>query len=310
MITITDWEGRDFFNNMELELSIIIINWNTRELLNACLASIYANSPVGKFEVIVTDNGSIDDSVEMIKGNFPLVKLIENENNLGFGKANNQGIKIARGKYVCLLNSDTLIEHDVFTPILRWMERHPKVGITGPRLNNKDGSLQPSVGYLPNLIGLLTHQALPLHAIWFVNRFLPTLQISYSDFYRKVRPVGWVKGACMVIRKSVIEKIGGLDEAIFMYGEEVEFCKRAWDQGWEVWLIPDVSVWHLDRGSSTNGKRGAILGIYRGIYYYYRKHHPHQLGLVVIIMRLGAVLRLLKSWSIYSEALKINPESL
>ncbi len=288
-------------------LSVIIVNWNTSELLRQCLTSLYGNLPLEPIEIIVVDNGSSDESVEMIKNNFPDVVLIRNKDNLGFAKANNQGMKISKGKYLALLNTDTQIDHDVFGQLINYLEHNSATGIVGPRLKNSDGSLQFSFGHLPSLWGIFAQQGLPLHAIPLLKRFLPTLLDTNKNQYNYTHKVGWVKGACFVIRRKVYEKIGGLDEKVFMYMEEVEYCKRAWDCNYEVNYYADVSVWHLERGSSKDGKRGSILGIYKGIYNYYKTHKPKwQLYAVTGILRFGAIIRLMKDYKTYSEALRIT----
>lgn len=290
-------------------LSIIIVNWNTKELLGACLRSIYEHTHEVTFEVIVVDNGSEDGSQEMLKKEFPQANLIETGENLGFSKGNNVGLKAARGKYLLLLNSDTKIDTDAFAQMVAWMEAHSQVGICGPKLLNKDGSVQPSGGYLPNLLSIGFNQGLPLHNVPVLNRFLPALKVSYLGFYEQTKSVGWVSGACFMIRREVYEKIGGLDEAIFMYVEEVEMCKRTWDAGWEVWINPDIKVWHLERGSSISGKKGPILGVYKNLYHYFRKHQPSwQLPILEAILKAGALLRWPRAPEIYGEALRMPSE--
>ncbi len=287
-------------------LSLVIVNWNTQELLKQCLDSLYRNLPQFPTEIIIVDNGSTDGSLEMLASNFSDIKIIRNKDNLGFPKANNQGMKVSHGSYICLLNSDTKIDHDVFGPMVDYMESNHEVGIVGSRLKNADGSLQFSFGELPSLVGIFCQQGVPLHIIWGLKKFLPTLMCVDKSKYRQSHPVGWVKGACLLLTRGVYEKIGGLDERLFMYMEEVEYCKRCSDSGVEVHYLADVSVWHLERGSSKTGIRGSILGIYRGLYHYFRLHKPSwQLPILAGILRLGALLRMAKDPQTYWQALRI-----
>ncbi len=291
----------------EITLSVIIVNWNTSQLLKQCLTSLYVNMPIAPVEIIVVDNGSADESVEMIKNNFPDVILVRNKDNLGFAKANNQGMKLSKGKYLALLNTDTQIDHDIFGNLINFLDRNNDTGIVGPRLKNSDGSLQFSFGHLPSLVGIFCQQGLPLHVVPLLKRFLPTLLNINSNHYNYSHEVGWVKGACFIIKRKVYEKIGGLDEKVFMYMEEVEYCKRAWDSNYKVNYYADVSVWHLERGSSKNGKRGSILGIYKGIYNYFKIHKPSwQLFVVAGILKFGAIIRMVKDPKTYVEAFNIS----
>lgn len=292
----------------EVDLSVIIVNWNTQELLRNCLNSVLRHVHNVSKEIIVVDNGSSDGSQEMVKREFAEVNLIETGENLGFSKGNNVGLLQAKGRYLLLLNSDTLMENDALSGLVNWMDMHLRVGICGPKLLNKDGSTQPSSGYLPGLWSIGLNMCLPVHAIPGVNKFTPALRVIYPEYYEKEHETGYVSGACFMIRRETYEQLGGLDENIFMYVEEVEMCKRAWDEEWEVWLVPQFEVKHLERGSSVSGKKGAILGVYKNLYYYFRKHEPDwKLWALEMLLTFGAVIRLPRAWNVYWEALKIRP---
>ena len=293
--------------NQNTDLSIIILNWNTKKLLLECINSILQYTKGIKYEIIVCDNSSTDDSSEIVKKQFKnKIKLIQNPANLGFSAGNNPGLKIAQGKYLVLLNTDTKIDYHLFLKLITWMDQHPRVGILGPQRLNRDGSIQTNgVGHLPSLTGILCNLTFPFHAIPFINHYLPALHIRYPSFYQTTKPVGWVTGSCFLIRKQLYDQIGGLDEHFFMYVEEVEYCKRAADAGWQIWYMADEYLWHLERGSSTSGKTNAIIGVYQGLKYYFQKHQPAwQLPILILFLKFGALLRLPLNPQTYWQAWK------
>ncbi len=273
----------------KIKLSIIIVNWNTRELLRNCLKSIsqglMLNAEGKKLntEIIVVDNGSTDNSIEVVKmlkksNSNVQIKLIENKKNLGFAKANNQGIEAAQGEYILLLNSDTVAKKGAIVKTIDWMDKNKNVDIVGCKLLNPDGSDQPSVGNFPNLFQV------------FKMLFLDFITGGWSmQSPNKIIPVDWVMGAFMMVRKKVFNEIGGFDENIFMYMEEVEWCYRAKNQGYKTFFHPLPKVIHIKGGSSKTGKTGPILNIYQGLIYFYQKHKPKwQLFLVRIMLKLKA----------------------
>lgn len=294
---------------MTPELSIIIVNWNTKDLLKQCITSIQTSTSGISYETIVIDNASTDGSLEMLRDNFPGIKLIKNTENTGFARANNQGIKVAKGQFLCLLNSDTKIDHDVFTQMVDWLKANPDYGVIGPKLLNPDGSIQHSLGRFPNLLGLAVQLGVPFHVIPGVDLLFPTMYINTRSYYQQHQDVDWVKGACYLLRREVLKNVPGLDPKVFMYMDEVEFSLRIRQAGWGIHYTPDVSVWHLERGSSRTGKTGAILGVYKGLYNYFQKHMPAwQLPILKMILNLGALIRLPFDWSTYSQALQVQPQ--
>lgn len=290
-----------------LDLSIIILNWNTSDLLVQCLNSVFKFTKKINFEVIVCDNGSTDGSEKIIKRKFgKKIRFIQNGKNLGFSAGNNPGLKMAKGRYLLLLNSDTKIDYDVFSNLVKWMDKRPQVGVCGPRRLNADGSIQTNgVGNLPSLQAVFFNLVLPFHKIPIFNAFLPALHFGNRIKYLMSHMSGWVTGACFMIRREVYEKIGGLDENIFMYVEETEYCKRVKDQGWQIWYVADDYIYHLERGSSTSGKTNAIVGVYKGLKYYFLKHKPAwQVKYLVWFLKLGAFLRMPLNMKTYLSAWK------
>ena len=281
-------------------LSIIIVSYNTKKLLEECIESIIQNSKTqtssASYEIIVVDNNSQDDSVKMLK-NLKL-KLIVNKDNVGFAKANNQGIKIAKGKYLLLLNSDTkIIEKDFFEKILKFLDSHLKVGILGPQLLWEDGKIQASGGYFPNL-GRIFFWAFFLDDLPILGNIIHSYHPHTPSFYWKNKyyqnyhQQDWITGACLFIRKEIIDKIGVLDENFFLYVEELEFCYRTKKAGFEVIYYPKAKIIHLGGKSGTS--LGATIGEFQGLKYFYKKHKPKwQLPILKFLLKIAAFWRFL-----------------
>lgn len=284
-----------------MKLSIIIVNFNTKDLLRDCLNSIIHSIPClagrqalnhplsSNYEVIVVDNASSDESVKMLKKEFPQVKLIKNKRNLGFSKANNQGINKARGEYILLLNSDTEIVNNALKELVDFAESKNDLGMAGPKLLNPDGRPQPSTAPFYTL-------PVAFLSLFGGDRFLRRSPV-------KTTPVDWVSGACFLIKKAIIDKIGLLDEKFFMYAEEMEYCFRAKKAGYQVYFYPQAEVIHLGEGSGDRQK--AILGIYQGLIYFYQKHFaPWQLNVLKFLLRTKAALAWLTGILINNHYLK------
>ncbi len=225
-----------------LDVSIVILNWKVKDLLRRCLASVYAHTKGVQFEVLVVDNDSADGSVEMIAREFPQATLIVNNRNIGFAAGNNPAIARAQGSFILLLNPDTELQEDAITKMVTWMRKNPHAAIMGPRLQNTDGTLQESVRAFPTIVS----QALIMLKLHHVFPKVSALKKYFAkDFdYRKSEIVDQVMGAAFMIRRSVLEQIGLLDERFFIWFEEVDYCKRAKDAGLEVWYVPCASVTH------------------------------------------------------------------
>lgn len=243
-------------------LSVIVLSYNTKDLTKRCLLSVIDNYEEdidkGKIELILADNGSSDGTVEEIrKSNFlEKIKIVENGKNYGFGKGNNLVSKKAEGKYIVFLNSDTVSKDKGFLKMILLLEKNTKTGILGGKLENRDGSKQLSAGkfYTP------------------LNLFFSLL--GFESFVRsapdKISRVDWVSGACMMIRSDLFEKLKGFDENFFMYIEDVELCYRAKKEGFLTYFYPDIKLEHRQAGSGN--RQFAILNIYKGISYFYKKH--------------------------------------
>jgi GT2 family glycosyltransferase len=253
-----------------MELSIIIVSWNVKKDLNRCLESIYQNQPSNIFEVIVVDNASSDETVEMLKNEFPHVTIIENSDNRGFAAANNQGIQITKGKYIFLLNPDTIVHRQSFDTLMEFMDNNADVGACGPKLLNGDGTIQSSARCFPTFAGALhRHSAFKLFGI-FKSDYEKWLMKGFD--YSHQTDVAQLMGAALMIRKTVVDKIGLMDERFFMYYEEVDLCYRIKQAGWRVVFIPDAVVTHLAGKSSGQVPVKKQIMAITSLIRFFRKH--------------------------------------
>ncbi|PIR79691.1 MAG: hypothetical protein COU25_03990 [Candidatus Levybacteria bacterium CG10_big_fil_rev_8_21_14_0_10_35_13] len=250
------------------KLSIITLNYNTKELTSNCIKAVgkiykkELNENI--FEIIVVDNNSKDDSVKQIsnlKSQISNLTIIESKTNLGFGKGNNLGAERANGEYLLFLNSDTVIEDEGFVKMTDFMENHKETGILGGKLKNLDQTLQGSAGGSYNLWNVI-FLLLGFERLGFLR-----------ESPRKVKKAAWVSGACMMIRKDVFKKLGGFEKELFMYMEDIDICFRAEKMGYSVYFFPDISLIHQERGSSN--RTFAILNIYKGLLFFFKKHKPN-----------------------------------
>lgn len=230
-------------------LSIIIVNWNTKDYISDCINSIYKNLKGHSFEVIVIDNASIDDSSSIISSNFPEVILINNKENVGFSLANNKGIEASSGDYLLFLNPDTLILNDFYDEVMNFMTNHPKIGILGLKLLWPDFTLQVSTAPNPSLL-------LEVLMAFRLRLILPKkmrANLFYGEFWdhSTTKKVGNVSGAAMFTRRSAINQVGAWSNNFFIYGEDKEFCYRMEKNGWEVWFLSTISIIHYG-GTSTS----------------------------------------------------------
>lgn len=255
-------------NAARIDVSIIIVNWNTRGLLAHCLQSLEDTIRDISFEVWVVDNGSSDDSVAMVREQFPQTHIIANSENVGFVRANNQALARCQGRYVLLLNSDTQALPGSLNKATRFMDEHPRAGIMGVRLLNPDGTFQASYTPFPTL----WREFLMLNGLG--RRLVRPKYPSHGPEVEKgAQKVDYVEGACLLVRREAIDQVGKLDERIFMYAEDVDWCYRFVQAGWEVWYLPQVTIIHHG-GQSSKKRRGRMEAeLYRSRIYFFRKHY-------------------------------------
>jgi len=252
-----------------MDVSVILVSYNTKDLTRTCLNSIYKYTKGIEFEVFVVDNNSQDGSADMIEQEFPKVHLIKNPDNKGFGAANNIAIKQSNAKYVFCLNTDTLLLDNSVKKFYDFMEQNQNVGACGGQLLNADGNLAISCGKFPNLADLIFRT-------FKLNNILPNLYNNrISTFtlrsFNNISPVDYITGADLFIRKSILDKVGIFDEEFFMYYEDTDLCKRIKNSGNKLVIIPDIKIVHHESKSTSDNikkikmsKKSEIL--------YFKKH--------------------------------------
>ncbi len=233
-----------------MDLSICIVSWNTRKLLRYCLESIYAKTKGINFEIIIVDNASKDGSIEMVSNEFPKCIIIAQQENLGFSKANNIAVKIARGRYVAFLNPDTVMKTNAFVAMVGFMDVNPTYGATGCKLLNEDDTIQFTCARsFPTPFKRFCFLTL-LNRIFPASICFSTSEMEYWD-HKNSRDIDCLSGACMVLRKDVVERLGAFDETYFMYGEDIELCYRIRKNGWSIYYNANEEIYHLSGASSS-----------------------------------------------------------
>lgn len=266
-----------------MNLSIIIVNWNTRDLLRECLQSIFKNPPQVEFEVFVVDNASTDGSVEMVRENFPQVNLIENQENIGFARANNQGIRASSGKYVFLLNSDTLIFPDTLANLLSFADARPTAGIVGCKVLDRDGRIDYGCARHFPTIGGEFFNITYLNKVFPKNRLIGRYQMRYWE-HNDSREVDCVLGACMLLRRDMLNQVGLLDERYFMYGEDIELCWRAKKRGYEVYFCSDAVIQHFGASSTRQVRPWMRREGIRSMYLFFANHYDRFYASLYLMM--------------------------
>jgi len=257
------------------DMSIVIVCWNNKAYLEPCLESLYGAGLRSSFDVVVTDNGSTDGSQAMLREKFPEVLLIQNERNEGLSRASNQGIKATQGRYVLLLNDDTLVNAPSLDAMVEFLETHPEAGAVGGRLLNADGSFQ--AGYA-NFSSLSEEFLIASHLGELLWEGYP----SHEDD-SQIRPVGWLSSACLLLRREALDKVGLLDEEYFIYGDEADLQYRLQQAGWQVYYLPDAYTIHFGGRSMNRWRRRKM--VYRGKMLFYRKNYsPVRTGLLRLML--------------------------
>lgn len=256
-------------------VSIVILSYNTSSYLAECLSSVYKNVRDLPFEIIVVDNNSTDNSVHMVKTKFSKVRLIESEENLGFAKGVNLGVKHAKGEWVLLLNSDTRVHENSIEKLVGFAKENQEVAVVGGKLKNRDGSTSSSYSsfYTPLRI--------------FLFLFWP---MKKEKTLKDPKAVDWVSGGFMLIKKEIFDKVHGFDPHFFMYIEDMELCYRLKKSGYKVYYYPKAIVEHVGQGSSN--RTFAIIQIYKGLLYFYKKHRSYEYPVVKALLFIKALVSL------------------
>ena len=316
-------------------LSIIIVSYNTAELTIQTINSVLRSATQSQLladrtQIIVVDNNSADDSVQQLlklSRREPSITVLKNKTNLGFAKANNQGIKLAQGKYLLLLNSDTIVQNQAVQKLVDTFEattadnptadlssyhgQLDRLGILAATLVNQDGTHQPQGGSFPSLLTVAI-QMLLLDDLPLIGKYLPSTQhtgwgqsASLPKQTSKLIKKDWVGGTALMIRRQVLTEVGPLDENIFMYGEDTELCMRAADHHWDSAIHPTALVTHL--GSASSSSRSALVGEFKAYQYIWSKHKPAwQRPVLTLLLWLGCYLRLLIFGTIKSDINKVK----
>jgi len=269
-----------------VDLSIVIVNWNVAYLLRRCLLSIrqgcsggQASPPLPRTpscEIIVVDCASSDDSVEMVRAEFPEVRLVAHADNLGYARGNNLGLAMASGRYLMILNPDTEVQDDALATMVRYLDAHPQVGVVSPQLCYADGSLQSSRRRFPTLATAFWESTL-LHQ-WFPdNRFARRYHMADRPA-DTIQAVDWAVGAALMIRRSAWEQVGPLDEGYFMYFEELDWCRRCRAAGWEIHYLPTARIIHHEGKSSEQIPAARAIRFQCSKIRYFSKYHGRAWG--------------------------------
>jgi GT2 family glycosyltransferase len=254
----------------DFDLSITICSWNTIDDLRLCLQSLRDAKDEANFEVVVVDNASKDGSPDMVEAEFPEVRLLRQDVNLGFTGGHNLAVAERKGTHAALLNSDTIVHSGAIRSLMAYWKDHPEAGIIGPKLLNPDGSLQFSCRRFPNPVAAAFRST-------FLGRLFPNNSAAsdylMQDFdHDNPMEVDWISGAAFFIRKEVVDEVGLLDNSLFMYCEDTDLCKRAWDKGWKVVYVPDAVITHAIGRSTDRIANKMIVRHHRSMLRYYRKH--------------------------------------
>jgi GT2 family glycosyltransferase len=273
---------------MNPALSIILVCWNNKEYLDQCLKSLYDTGMRNSFDIVVVDNGSTDGSQQMLAVKYPQVKIIQNDSNLGLGKASNQGIEATQGRYVLLLNNDTIVNGAAFDAMVDFLEERPRAGAAGGKLLNPDGSIQTCY----NHFSTLSEEFLVATRLGeLIRRGYPA--VMSGD---EIKSVDWIGSACLMVRRATLDEVGLLDENYFIYGDEADLQYRIKKTGWGIYYLPDAATIHYGGRSMTRWPRRKL--VYRGKMLFYKKHYGFLRTLALRLMLGGLSLVKLVPWAV------------
>ena len=234
-----------------MDLSIIILTYNTKNLARECVKNILRVAPRLRYEIIAVDNGSHDGSVETLRKDFPYIRIVASATNTGYGGGNNQGMAVATGRYVCVLNPDVTVSIGSLETMVAYMDAHPAAGLAGPRLQNADGSLQYTCFRFPRLM-IPLYRRTPLGGFSFAKRAVDNFLMKDFD-HASPRSVDWLMGAALIARREAIAHVGMFDKRYFHYVEDTDWSREFWRHGWEVHYVPAARMIHLHQRDSAQG---------------------------------------------------------
>lgn len=275
---------------------MILVSYNTIEMTKMALSHLFASPHEVEMEVIIVDNDSNDHSAEILRSEYPQIKLIENEKNVGFGRANNQALPYINGRYVLLLNTDAFVEPDTISKTIQYMDANPQCGILGVRLVGRDGTLQPSCRYFPTPWNIFLNRT-GLKRIFKHSAMVDEMSWDHAT----VRNCDWVPGCYFLIRQEVIDQVGLMDPRYFLYYEEIDYCFSAKKAGWQVTYFPYSSVVHLGGESAksegeitSSGRQIESLKIESELLYFRKNHGPRAVVVNVLLSTLADGIQMLK----------------
>lgn len=279
------------------DISVVIVNWNAKEFLEGCLRSVFSSNGRLSLEVLVVDNASADGSAAMVRQLFPNVRVISNGVNRGFAKANNQGILSSRGRYILLLNPDTVVFPGALDSLVAYLEANPTAGAVGPRMFGPTGETLESFSHFPGLRLLLRGIAIVITGKYHKDEQLKSLE---------PRQVDWVGGACLMVRREALEQVGLLDEEFFMYWEEADLCRRLAQRKWKTYYVPESQVVHYQGRSAAKAEdhvliHGVLLQAWgRSADWFLKKHYPGWMRILFRVIVLGFAAVSLLFWGVLS----------
>lgn len=282
-------------NSKPMDISVIIVNFNTKNLLRNCLNSVFKTIKDISFEVLVVDNASQDGSLAMLRKEFPEVQVIENSKNRGFAAANNQALALMKGRYALLLNTDTVLKENAVYELFSFMETHPEVAMASGQLLNADGSKQNSIANFPSLLTLLFN-------VPFLEMIFPQKYPSKRYPHKNPIEIDSGIGACLLVRQKAIEQVGPFDERYFFFFEETDWALQMKMAGWKIFHVPTAYIYHL-QGQSIGHDIRPRLEFYRSRYQFFRKWKPGSFYILAVSI---IIVRLMINWLLTSVAMALT----
>ena len=271
-------------------IAVVIVNYNTRDYLRACLSTVFSESPS---EVIVVDNASSDGSVEMVHSEFPAVVVQANKTNVGYGAAANQAIASLKAAYVLLLNADTLLQPDALRALSSYLDLHPRAAIVGPRISEPNGKQQTSCHPFPSPLNTLLEISILGQLIHYIPILRHRYLCTWTHAYARVVP--WVGGAALGLRREAFNAVRGFDDSFFMYSEEVDLCYRLTLVGWQVHFAPVATIVHVGGASTAQHRTHMTMQLFASIILFYQRHYSGlrvaEVKMVVKCVMLARLLR-------------------
>ena len=265
--------GRTGVAFSRMDLSVVIVAYKSRDALLECLAALEAGGGPGGREAVVVDNAPGDGSAEALAASFPAARHIANAENVGYARAVNQGIAATTGRYVLVMNPDCVVRPGAVAELAAHLDRHPRCAVVGPRILNPDGTLEYSARAFPDHLTFLFNRY-SLLTRWFPGNPWSRRYLMTDWDHASVRDVDWLSGACMLVRREAIERVGAMDETFFMFNEDVDWCRRMKLGGWTVTYVPAATVVHHVGASRRKVAAKVIVERHRGMIHYFHKHHP------------------------------------